>query len=161
MLTLFSTIFSFLTGGLPKLLDFFQDRNDKKHELAMAEVQFKQQLELQKAGYQAQKELEEVKLEEIELQTMVQERQAMYQHDSEIGKGASRRVVNLRAIVRPVITFGLFAIFLFVELFGCYYAVRHGTDFQIALKMLWSHDTQTIWASIVAFWFGTQAFSKR
>lgn len=161
MLTLFSTIFSFLTGGLPKLLDFFQDRNDKKHELAMAEIQFKQQLELQKAGFVAQKELEEVKLEEIGLQTSVQERQALYQHDIEIGRGASRWVVNLRAIVRPVITFGLFAIFLTVELFGCYYATTRNADFSVAIKALWSHDTQTIWASIVAFWFGTQAFSKK
>ncbi len=161
MLTLFSTIISFLTGGLPKLLDFFQDRSDKKHELAMTEIQFRQQLELQKAGYLAQKELEEVKLEEVELQTMVQERQAMYQHDVEIGRGASRWVINLRAMVRPTITFGLFTIFLFVELFGCYYAVRSGSEFELVLKMLWNHDTQTIWASIVAFWFGTQAFSKR
>jgi len=26
---------------------------------------------------------------------------------------------------------------------------------------LWDDDTQTIWASIVSFWFGTQAFSKK
>mgnify|MGYP000432136452 CR=1 FL=1 len=35
MLTLFSTLVSFLAGGLPKLLDFFQDRADKMHELAL------------------------------------------------------------------------------------------------------------------------------
>lgn len=161
MLTLFSTIISFLTGGLPKLLDFFQDRSDKKHELQMAQLQFEQQLELQRAGFVAQRELEEVKLEEISLQTSVQEREALYQHDIEIGQRASRWVVNLRAIVRPIITFGLFAIFLTVELFGCYYAFYRGEDFDVALQILWNHDTQTIWASIVAFWFGTQAFSKK
>lgn len=161
MLTLFTTIVSFLTGGLPKVLDFFQDRSDKKHELAMAQLQFTQQLELQRAGFVAQKELEEVKLEEVELQTMVQERQAVYQHDIEIGKGASRWVINLRAMVRPTITFGLFAVFMFVELFGCYYAFYRGEDFNVALTILWNHETQTIWASIVAFWFGTQAFSRR
>ena len=32
MLTLFSTLISFLAGGLPKLLGFFQDRADKSHE---------------------------------------------------------------------------------------------------------------------------------
>jgi len=36
MLTILSTLISFLMGGLPKLLDFFQDRQDKKHELALA-----------------------------------------------------------------------------------------------------------------------------
>ena len=35
MLTLLSTLISFLMGGLPKLLDFFQDRADKLHELGL------------------------------------------------------------------------------------------------------------------------------
>jgi len=35
MLTLLSTLASFLTGGLPKLLELFKDRGDKKHELEM------------------------------------------------------------------------------------------------------------------------------
>lgn len=39
MITLLSTLVSFLAGGLPKLLDFFQDKSDKKHELALANLQ--------------------------------------------------------------------------------------------------------------------------
>lgn len=39
MLTLLSTLLSFLMGGLPKLLEFFQDRADKAHELALAQMQ--------------------------------------------------------------------------------------------------------------------------
>jgi hypothetical protein len=38
-------------GGLPKLLDFFQDRSDKKHELALAQMQITRELELRKAGF--------------------------------------------------------------------------------------------------------------
>ena len=171
MITLLTTVISFLTGGLPKLLDFFQDRGDKAHELAMAQLQFQQQLELQKAGFVAQKELEEVRLDEIKTQTdadirisdnqtALGERVAIYNHDIEIGKGASRWVINLRAMVRPTITFGLYAIFLFVELFGCYYAVHSGESLEVVIRTLWNHDTQIIWASIVSFWFGTQAFKK-
>ena len=39
MLTLVSTVVSFLMGGLPKFLDFFQDKADKKHELELARMQ--------------------------------------------------------------------------------------------------------------------------
>jgi hypothetical protein len=39
MLTLFSSLISFLMGGLPKILELFQDRADKKHELALAAMQ--------------------------------------------------------------------------------------------------------------------------
>ena len=160
MLTLFTTLISFLTGGLPKLLNFFQDKTDKSHELAMAQLQFTQQLELQKAGFSLQKDLEEIKYDEIQTQTAGAERQALYQHDIEIGKGASIWVINLRAMVRPAITFGLFGLLVCVELFGFYFAVHTGTTYQLAMSNLWSADMQTVWASIVAFHFGTRAFAK-
>jgi len=57
MLTILSTLISFLMGGLPKLLDFFQDRQDKKHELALAQLQIERELELRKAGFEAQERI--------------------------------------------------------------------------------------------------------
>ena len=35
MLTLITTVVSFLTGGIPKIIEFFQDKSDKSHELTM------------------------------------------------------------------------------------------------------------------------------
>lgn len=57
MFTLLTTIVSFLSGGIPRILDFFQDRNDKKHELDMANLQFTRELELQKAGLNKDKDI--------------------------------------------------------------------------------------------------------
>lgn len=160
MFTLLTTLVSFLTGGVPKLLDFFQNKADNKHELEMAQLQFTQQLELQKAGFSLQKDLEEIKYDEIQNTTAGAERTALYQHDIEIGKGASTWVINARAMVRPAITFGLFGLLVCVELFGFYFAVHTGTTYQVAMSNLWSTDMQTVWASIVAFHFGTRAFNK-
>jgi hypothetical protein len=160
MFTLLTTLVSFLTGGVPKLLDFFQNKSDNKHELEMAQLQFTQQLELQKLGFSLQKDLEEIKYDEIQTQTDGAEREALYQHDIEIGKGASTWVINLRAMVRPAITFGLFGLLVCVELFGFYFAIHTGTTYQVAMSNLWSTDMQTVWASIVAFHFGTRAFNK-
>jgi hypothetical protein len=69
--------------------------------------------------------------------------------------------VNLRASVRPAITYGLFLIFCFVEVAGFWYATQVEADFTVVLDQLWDDETQLIWASVVAFWFGTQAFSKK
>ena len=160
MFTLLTTLVSFLTGGVPKLLDFFQNKADNKHELEMAQLQFTQQLELQKAGFSLQKDLEEIKYDEIQTTTAGAERTALYQHDIEIGKGASTWVINLRAMVRPAITFGLFGILVCVELFGFFFAVHTGTTYQVAMNDLWSDDMQTVWASIIAFHFGSRAFAK-
>ena len=160
MLTLFSTLISFLSGGLPRLLDFFQDKSDKKHELQMAQLQIERELQLKKAGLEVQERIEAIELRGIETQAAVEERNALYNHDIEIGRGASRWVINLRSSVRPVITYGMFMLFAFVEIFGFYYATHSNVDFMVALQTLWNQETQIIWASIVSFWFGTQAFKK-
>ena len=104
--------------------------------------------------------MEEIHTEQLQIQTASQERVALYQHDIEIGKGASQWVINLRACVRPVITLGLFFLLVFVDIAGFFYAWEHGVDFKLMLEQLWDDDTQQIWASVIAFWFGTQAFKK-
>jgi len=160
MFTLLTTIVSFLSGGIPKLLDFFQDKSDKKHELEMAQLQMQRELELQKAGFQSQEHIEEIRLAGIQTQAAVTEREAIYAHDVEIGKGASVWVINARAIVRPAITFGLCMLLGFLEVYGFYYAWASGTPFNTVMAVLWDNDMKTIFGSVVAFWFGTQAFSK-
>jgi hypothetical protein len=168
MLTLLSTLISFLMGGLPKLLDFFQDRADKKHELALARMQTERELELRKVGFEARAKVEEIRTDQIQIgadvqmaQTALAERQALYAHDIAIGQGASQWVVNMRASVRPAITYGLFLLLVFVDVAGFIYAWKQGTEFTVMLEQLWDDDTQLIWASVIAFWFGSQAFAKK
>jgi hypothetical protein len=160
MLTLLSTLISFLAGGVPKLLDFFQDKSDKAHEMNMAKLQTERELQMLKEGYIAQAKVEEIKTEQIMIQTAEKEREALYAHDIAIGEGASKWVINARAFTRSFITYGMFILFAFVEIFGFMYAWRTGVDFTIALDNLWDNETQIIWASVVSFWFGTQAFKK-
>jgi hypothetical protein len=161
MFTLLTTVVSFLTGGLPSILKFFQDKADQSHELAMAQLQMERELKMAEAGYLAQARVEEIKTDQVAIQSAAQERVALYQHDIEIGKGASTWVINARAMVRPTITYGLFFLLVFVDIFGFYYAISTGVEFVTAMDQLWDDDTQTIWASVVSFWFGTQAFSKK
>ena len=161
MITLLTTLVSFLAGGLPKILDFFQDKSDKKHELEMAMLQKERELEILAKGYAAQARVEEIRTDQIAIQAQAQERQSLYQHDIEIGKGASQWIINLRASVRPVITYGLFLLLVLIDVFGLYYAISTGVQFVDAMNQIWDDDTQLIWASVVAFWFGSQAFSKK
>ena len=158
MLTLLSTLISFLAGGLPKLLGFFQDRADKTHELTMARLQIERELELRKAGFEAQARVEEIKVEGQAIEAEASERAALYAHDIAIGQGASQWMVNLRSGVRPVLTYGFFGLFAFVEIGGFVYAWQHGVDFDVLILKLWDADTQIIFASIISFHFGGRAF---
>lgn len=161
MLTLFSTLISFLSGGLPKLLDFFQDKQDKKHELELAQLQIQMQMEMQKAGFQSQEHIEEIHTEQLQIKAASDERQALYAHDIAIGQGASQWVIDARAMVRPTITYGLFFLLVGVDIAGIWYAWTMNTPFKVMIDEVWDSDTQQIWASVIAFWFGTQAFSKK
>jgi hypothetical protein len=167
MLTMISTIVSFLMGGVPKLLDFFQDRSDKKHEIALAQMQMTQQMELQKQGFVAQQRVEEIRLDELKVDAEVRsheidvkEHEALLAHDTASAVGASTWVINARAMVRPGITYGMFALLLFVDIFGFWYAFHTHVPFDVALNLLWDDDSQQIFASIIAFYFGGQAFKK-
>lgn len=161
MLTLLSTLLGFFSSGLPKVLDFFQDKSDKRHELELAKIQTERELQMAERGFLAQQRIEEIKLDQVQTQGYYQERQSLYQHDIEIGKGASQWVTNLRAMVRPTITFGLFALLVIVDIAGIWYAWSVGASFETMMDTVWDDETQAVWASIIAFWFGSQAFAKR
>jgi hypothetical protein len=161
MITLLSTLISFLAGGLPKILDFFQDRSDKKQELALAQMQTERELALADRGHLAQQKVEEIRTDQIAIQSQADTHAALLAHDIAIGQGASTWVINLRASVRPIITYCMFGMLAFINIFGCWYAVQQGVPFSEALNILWDEDTQILFASIISFWFGSQAFGRK
>jgi hypothetical protein len=148
-------------GGLPKLLDFFQDKSDKSHELELARMQMERELQMLERGYAAQARIEEIKTEQVQMETQAQERQAMYAHDIEIGKGASQWIINLRASVRPVVTYLFVFLLIVVDIASIWWAWSTGAAFAEAIPMVFDADEMQILASIIAFWFGTQAFAKK
>jgi hypothetical protein len=160
-MTMVSTFLSFLAGGLPKILQIFQDRQDKKHELALVAAQKERELALAERGFIAQARVEEIKLEQIQTQTAAEERQALYSHDVEIGKGASQWMINLRASVRPVVTYIFVLELVAINIAGVWYAYNTGVPFAAAMAEVFSDDEMLILSSIIAFWFGTQAFGKK
>jgi hypothetical protein len=161
MMTLVSTLLGFASGGLPKVLDFVQDRGDKKHELALMAAQRERELALAKEGFVAQAAVEEIKTEQIAMQTQAQEKLAMWKHDMKIGEGASTWVINLRASVRPVVTYLFVGLLIVVDVAGIWYAYSTGVAFAEAMNMVFSDDEMSILAAIIAFWFGSQAFNSK
>jgi hypothetical protein len=154
-------------GGVPKLLDAWQDRSDKKHEIALAQMQIAQQMEMQKQGFVAQQQTAAIEYEGLKVdaevrnnETALKEHEALLAHDTASAIGASTWVINARAMVRPGITYGMFLLLAFVDIFGFYYAIHTGVGFADALNILWDDDSQQIFASIIAFYFGGQAFKK-
>jgi len=171
MLTMLSTFLSFLMGGLPKILDFFQDKSDKKHEMELARMQTERELLLAKEGFIAQQRVEEIRLDEIRTQATSNEKislvdaqkaemQAIYAHDASLSEGTSQWMKNLRASVRPVITYGFFFLLCSLDAVLAYQGVTAGVSFKELADQLWDDETQALFASIIAFHFGGRAFGK-
>ncbi len=171
MLTIVSTLVSFLMGGLPKIFDFLQDRSDKKHELQLAQMQTEREMQLLAAGYAAQQHIEEIKLDEIKTQTEADNKQvligaqqaemaAIYAHDTSLNEGTSQWMKDLRASVRPVITYGFFFLLVAIDATLAYKGISSGVEFNVLADQLWDNETQALFASIIAFHFGGRAFGK-
>lgn len=171
MLTLLSTLISFLMGGLPKILEFFQDRADKKHEVALAQLQIQRELEMRKLGFEAQERVENIHTQQLEIETKSNEKvsliaaqqaemQAIYAHDTALNEGTSQWMKNLRASVRPVITYGFFFLLVGIDAALAWHGVTSGVSFQEMADQLWDDETQALFASIIAFHFGGRAFGK-
>jgi hypothetical protein len=150
----------FASAGVPRLLDIWQNKGDQKHELALMAAQRERELALAKEGFIAQARVEEIRSDQIEMQTQAQEKLAIWKHDSKLAEGGSTWVINLRASVRPVVTYIFVGLLVVVDIAGIWYAYSTGVAFAEAMSLVFSSEEMAILSAIISFHFGGRAFSK-
>jgi hypothetical protein len=160
MLSLVSSLLGFASAGVPRLLDIWQNKGDQKHELALMAMQRERELALAREGFVAQARVEEIRTEQIEMQTQAQEKLAIWKHDSKLAEGGSTWVINLRASVRPVVTYIFVGLLVVVDIAGIWYAYSTGVAFAEAMELVFSSEEMAILSAIISFHFGGRAFSK-
>jgi hypothetical protein len=160
MLSLVSSLLGFASAGVPRLLDIWQSKGDQKHELALMAMQRERELALAEKGFLAQARVEEIRTEQIEMQTQAQEKLAIWKHDSKLAEGGSTWVINLRASVRPVVTYIFVGLLVVVDIAGIWYAYSTGVAFAQAMELVFSSEEMAILSAIISFHFGGRAFSK-
>jgi hypothetical protein len=174
MLSLISTLGGLLISGLPKLLEFFQNKADQKHELALASVQTERELALAAAGFAAQARVEEIRTEQVAMQTQAQMAQAeaeMVQgaqdHDKAVLAKASTWVANYVGTVRPTVTYIFVAELVCINAFLCYYLwsnpglITNIDDVLRYADVVFSADEMAMLGGILGFWFGSRNWSKK
>jgi hypothetical protein len=167
LLSLFSTLGGLLVSGLPKLLDFFQNKDDQKHELALAQIQVQMQLQMMAQGFAAQERMEEIRTDQIAMQTDAQMTVAAYDHDKKIMDKASKWVVNFVGTVRPVVTYIFVLELCAINAWIAYYVYSNP---QLVLNMedliklsdiIFSTDEMAMLGGIIGFWFGSRSWAKK
>ncbi len=139
MITLIGALLGFLGSMVPEALVFIRERDDKKHELLILEMQLRQQRE----GHSQ-------RLDEIAVEHDATQMQSLYRtfrHDVPW-------VNALNGTVRPVLAYAFFLLYATVKM-------MHFAAYDDALPwQLWGQEDQAIFSAIISFYFGQRAFGK-
>jgi hypothetical protein len=167
MLSLISTLGGLLISGLPKLLDFFQDKADKKQELELARMQTERELSLAREGFIAQQKVEEIRTDQIAMQTDAQMTVAALAHDEKVLDRASRWVANYVGTVRPTVTYIFVLELVLINVYMMYWVmstpglVSSMDDIVRLADVIFSTDEMAMLGGVIGYWFGSRGWQKR
>jgi hypothetical protein len=174
MLSLISTLGGLLISGLPKLLEFFQNKADQKHELALARVQTERELQMAAAGFAAQAKIEEIRTEQVAMQTQAQMAEAEAEmvkgaqdHDKAVLAKASTWVSSYVGTVRPTVTYIFVIELVAINAFMAWYLyqtpglITNMDDVVRYADLIFSSDEMAMLGGIIGFWFGSRNWDKK
>ena len=167
MLSLISTLGGLLISGLPKLLEFFQNKADQAHELRMMQLQSERELALAAQGFAAQARMEEIRTEQVAMETDARMTEAALDHDKKIMDKASKWVVNYTGTVRPTVTYLFVFELIAINAFMAWYIWNHPNlitsidDIVRYSDLIFSSDEMSMLGAIIGFWFGSRQWGKK
>ena len=168
MLSLISTLGGLLISGLPKVLDFFQNKSDQAHELSLARLQNEMQLQMAAQGFAAQAKIEEIRTDQVAMQSEAQMQNAALDHDKKIMDKASKWAVNYVATVRPTVTYIFVLELVLINIGLCYFLLfKEGlgtlsvSQFIEATNVIFSDDEMAMLGACIGYWFGSRGWNKK
>ena len=167
MLSLFSTLGGLLISGLPKLLEYFQNKSDQAHELALARIQTEKELQMLAQGFAAQQRIEEIRTDQIAMQTDAEMTVAAYDHDKAVLEKAAGWVSSYVGTVRPTITYIFVIELCLINAWIAYYVysnphlVLNMDDLIRLADVIFSSDEMAMLGAIIGYWFGSRGWSKK
>ena len=167
MLSLISTLGGLLISGLPKLMEYFQNKADQAHELRLAQIQTERELQLAAAGFAAQARMEEIRTEQVAMETDARMTEAALDHDKKVLEKASRWVANYVGTVRPTVTYLFVLELIALNAFMAWYLWNHPELIQSVedvirySDLIFSSDEMAMLGGIIGFWFGSRQWNKK
>jgi hypothetical protein len=164
---LFSTLGGLLISGLPKLLEYFQNKADQAHELRLAQVQTERELQLAAAGFAAQAKVEEIRTEQVAMETDARMTEAALAHDAKVLEKASTWVSSYVGTVRPTVTYIFVLELVAINAFMAWYLYQQPgliTSIDDVIRysdLIFSSDEMAMLGGIIGFWFGSRQWSKK
>jgi uncharacterized protein YbjQ (UPF0145 family) len=143
VITIFSTILGALTGLVPGILQYFTKKADNAQQIALKQLDM-----------QAAKEAGAIQVDVANSQSDIAQQQHLYTFAG--GPTGVKWVDALTALVRPIVTFVMFGMWLAVTAALLIYGIRSGFDLVKLAALVWTPATEAIFGAIMGFWFGNR-----
>jgi hypothetical protein len=152
-----SGILGSIFGGLfrlaPEVLKFWDRKDDRKHELAMYGLQ----IDLEKTKG-------EIRIDEKYVDYSIAQTQAIqaaFEGQTKEAAASYRWVAALSALVRPMVTYILFGMYVAFKITIIVHAVNSGANWIDIARNHWTPDDFAMLNMILTFWFLGRSIEKR
>tara|TARA_R110000744_G_scaffold46911_5_gene103552 strand:- start:20180 stop:20638 length:459 start_codon:yes stop_codon:yes gene_type:complete len=150
MLSLLGSLLGFGTSFLPKVMDYFQDKQDKAHEIKLMVEQSKIQLQIGK-----------MQLQQMTVEGDVKEIEATHKEQASTILKGSRWLANLSGSIRPVLTYAFTVEYLVVTWSIAYLMIGESGVTIETLQEILDDEFMGLYSAMVSFWFGNRTFGGR
>lgn len=144
------TVLGSIVGGVmriaPEVLSFLDKKNERKHELALGEQQFRV-AELQ---FREKRELKDLDLEQSQFVSAMDAIKEGIK--AQAAPSGIKWVDAVSSLVRPAITTWVFALYSAVKIASLAVALE-ATDAATAVLSIWGPEDAAMLSAIVMFWF--------
>jgi len=130
-------------------------------------MQNERELALAAQGYAAQQKIEEIRTDQVMMQTEAQMTEAALKHDEQVLEKAHKWVASYVGTVRPTVTYIFVLELVLINAFMAVYLWNHPTlitnidDVVKYSDLIFSSDEMAMLGGIIGFWFGSRQWSKK
>ena len=151
-----SGVIGSLFGGLfrlaPEVLKFFDKQNDRKHELAMMDKQL--DYEKLKAEFKGEEKYVDFSVHQLDAM------QEAFKEQAATATSSYKWVSALSALVRPMVTYVLFGLYVCFKITMMYYAVQTGVPWNAVMNQAWNQDDFAMLNGILFYWFLNRSIER-
>lgn len=157
---MWETLITVASGGLggllrlaPEFLKGLDRKNERKHELAMMEIEVRI----------AEKRMEH-EMRKVDAAMTMAEMDAIsaaVKEQGQTARAAGKFVAAVSALVRPIVTYWFVMMYSAVKVVGMVMAVQAGGDWKEVLVASWTADDMAMLVMVLSFWFVGRVYDRQ
>ena len=151
MLALLGSLLGLLGSLAPRLIQFFEQKQNHMQELEMLKLQGQFQLQMIEAGHTAKM---------AEINAMADMRTELAAFVAANKPTGIRWVDAFNGFMRPFLTLCFFGLYAAVKAAQFLVLAQDGGMGASTVLSLWNNEDWAVWAAIVTFWFGNRTFNR-